>query len=292
MPPSCQLSKLLMMTPRHSRRLRPLRAAPHVRHAARRALPHFVVAPRSRRSTRCSTLRAVSPTGTHADAGARFPLVPRRRRAHPTPTPLFHPFDPTPSPDHRGRRRHHRASPRGRRRRARPELTDHFFDVPLDHANPASSPTLEIFAREVVAASKADSSTRADLPYLLPPGRPRFRGWPPGRVRWMDRARHRDPPDPPRSTRHEIHARSAASLARVGDARAQADYLAMHRADAIVADAETVRAALGVDRRAVLGQPRGFCTPGTSVRRGLARRSSRRTPAAHPRTRRRAAHVS
>ena len=47
------------------------------------------------------------------------------------------------------------------------ELTDHFFDVPLDHANPASSPTLEIFAREVVAASKADSSKRADLPYLL-----------------------------------------------------------------------------------------------------------------------------
>ena len=153
------------------------------------------------------------------------------------------------------------------------ELTDHFFDVPLDHANPASSPTLEIFAREVVAASKADSSTRADLPYLLylqggpgfEAGRPvESGGWiahatETHRVILLDQRAGRSTPV------------SAASLARVGDAQAQADYLAMHRADAIVADAETVRAALGVDRWAVLGQSGGFCIARYlgSARRGL-----------------------
>ena len=143
------------------------------------------------------------------------------------------------------------------------ELTDHFFDVPLDHANPASSPTLEIFAREVVAASKADSSTRADLPYLLYlQGGPGFEaGRPVESGGWIAHATetHRVILLDQRGTGRSTPV-SAASLARVGDARAQADYLAMHRADAIVADAETVRAALGVDRWAVLGQSfGGFC---------------------------------
>lgn len=143
------------------------------------------------------------------------------------------------------------------------ELTDHFFDVPLDHANPASSPTLEIFAREVVAASKADPSKRADLPYLLYlQGGPGFEaGRPVESGGWIAHATetHRVILLDQRGTGRSTPV-SAALLARVGDAQAQADYLAMHRADAIVADAEMVRAALGVDRWAVLGQSfGGFC---------------------------------
>ena len=68
----------------------PLRAAPHVRHAARRALPTpLVVAPRfaAPSTRRRHPPRRLPQTGTHADAGARFPLAPRRRRAHPTRPP-------------------------------------------------------------------------------------------------------------------------------------------------------------------------------------------------------------
>ena len=115
----------------------------------------------------------------------------------------------------------------------------------------------------MVAASKADSSTRADLPYLLYlQGGPGFEaGRPVESGGWIAHATetHRVILLDQRGTGRSTPV-SAASLARVGDARAQADYLAMHRADAIVADAETVRAALGVDRWAVLGQSfGGFC---------------------------------
>ena len=41
-------------------------------------------------------------------------------------------------------------------------LTDRFFSVPLDHQRPDGE-QIEVFAREVVAADKAD----ADLPWLL-----------------------------------------------------------------------------------------------------------------------------
>ena len=41
-------------------------------------------------------------------------------------------------------------------------LTDRFFGVPLDHQRPDGE-QIEVFAREVVAADKAD----ADLPWLL-----------------------------------------------------------------------------------------------------------------------------
>src|SRR5689334_845780 len=40
--------------------------------------------------------------------------------------------------------------------------TDHLFTVPLDHAQP-DGPSIEVMAREVVAASKTDS----DLPWLV-----------------------------------------------------------------------------------------------------------------------------
>ena len=41
-------------------------------------------------------------------------------------------------------------------------VTDHVFTVPLDHSQP-DGPTIEVLAREVVAAAKVD----ADLPWLI-----------------------------------------------------------------------------------------------------------------------------
>src|SRR5438046_8924215 len=64
-------------------------------------------------------------------------------------------------------------------------LTDRFFAVPLDHQRPDGE-QIEVFAREVVAAGKAD----ADLPWLLfLQGGPGFGAQrPEGRDSWLNRA--------------------------------------------------------------------------------------------------------
>jgi len=64
-------------------------------------------------------------------------------------------------------------------------LTDRFFAVPLDHQRPDGE-QIEVFAREVVAADKAD----ADLPWLLfLQGGPGFAAQrPEGRESWLNRA--------------------------------------------------------------------------------------------------------
>jgi pimeloyl-ACP methyl ester carboxylesterase len=64
-------------------------------------------------------------------------------------------------------------------------LTDHLFAVPLDHGRPDGE-QIEVFAREVVAADRAD----ADLPWLLfLQGGPGFGAQrPQGRDSWLDRA--------------------------------------------------------------------------------------------------------
>lgn len=64
-------------------------------------------------------------------------------------------------------------------------LTDRFFSVPLDHQRPDGE-QIEVFAREVAAAGKAD----ADLPWLLfLQGGPGFGAQrPEGRESWLDRA--------------------------------------------------------------------------------------------------------
>src|SRR4051812_9668225 len=65
------------------------------------------------------------------------------------------------------------------------QLTDHEFEVPLDHADPGG-PTITVFAREAVASRKRDDS----LPWLVylqggPGGRsPR----PNNRSGWLGRA--------------------------------------------------------------------------------------------------------
>jgi pimeloyl-ACP methyl ester carboxylesterase len=140
-------------------------------------------------------------------------------------------------------------------------LTDHHISVPLDHGNPDGE-RIEIFGREVVAASRAD---RADgLPWLvLLQGGPGMAAQRPlGRATWLDRALDDyrvlllDQRGTGRSTRA-----TARSLATLGSPRAQAAYLANFRADSIVLDCELVRRELCGDRPwTVLGQSfGGFC---------------------------------
>ena len=141
-------------------------------------------------------------------------------------------------------------------------LTDHVFLVPLDHSKPDRE-QIEVFGREVVAAGKADQA--GDLPWLVfLQGGPGFAAQRPvGRETWLDRALDGyrvlllDQRGTGRSSRV-----TARSLAHLGSARAQADYLALFRADSIVLDAELIRRELtGGEPWSVLGQSfGGFCT--------------------------------
>ncbi len=138
-------------------------------------------------------------------------------------------------------------------------LTEHTVAVPLDHAAPDEE-QIEVFAREVVAADKADQ----DLPWLLfLQGGPGFEAPRPLRRHspgWLDRALQefrvllldqrgvgRSSPVGPRDAERHQPAELAARLVH-------------YRADSIVRDAEQVRRELGVDSWAVLGQSfGGFC---------------------------------
>ena len=141
-------------------------------------------------------------------------------------------------------------------------LTDRSFLVPLDHSRPGGD-QIEVFGREVVAAGKADRT--GSLPWLVflqgGPGFPAQR--PVGREAWLDRALDDyrvlllDQRGTGRSSRI-----TARSLAGLEPGRAQADYLALFRADSIVLDAEMIRRELcGDEPWSVLGQSfGGFCT--------------------------------
>ncbi|MFJ5234303.1 alpha/beta fold hydrolase [Kitasatospora sp. NPDC088391] len=139
--------------------------------------------------------------------------------------------------------------------------TDHVFRVPLDHGAPDSE-SIEVYAREVVAAGREDEQ----LPWLVylqgGPGGKANR--PLGRDGWLDRALddYRVLLLDQRGTGRSTPA-TRQTLARRGDARAQADYLALFRADSIVRDAELIRRQLlGEEGRwSLLGQSfGGFCT--------------------------------
>ncbi|GLW55896.1 alpha/beta fold hydrolase [Kitasatospora phosalacinea] len=139
--------------------------------------------------------------------------------------------------------------------------TDHLFRVPLDHGAPGGE-TIEVYAREVVAAGREHD----ELPWLVylqgGPGGKANR--PMGRDGWLDRALddHRVLLLDQRGTGRSTPA-NRQTLARRGDARQQAEYLAHFRADSIVRDAELIRRQLlGEDGVwSLLGQSfGGFCT--------------------------------
>jgi len=138
-------------------------------------------------------------------------------------------------------------------------LTDHLFAVPADHGRPDGE-QIEVFAREVVAADLADT----DLPWLLYlQGGPGFGAQrPQGRDSWLDRAltEYRVLLLDQRGTGRSTPA-TRKTLARLGSAQAQADYLTHFRADSIVLDAELIRRELtGGAPWSVLGQSfGGFC---------------------------------
>ena len=138
-------------------------------------------------------------------------------------------------------------------------LTDHVFTVPLDYGDPAG-PQIEVFGREVVAAAKAG----ARQPWLVflqgGPGAAAPR--PVGRESWLDRALedYRVLLLDQRGTGRSTPA-TRQTLAGLGSARAQADYLANFRADSIIRDAEVIRRTLiGDEPWTALGQSYGgFC---------------------------------
>jgi pimeloyl-ACP methyl ester carboxylesterase len=142
-------------------------------------------------------------------------------------------------------------------------LTDHTFLVPLDHSRPDGE-QIEVFAREVVATASVERADR--LPWLVfLQGGPGFAAQRPvGRESWLDRALNDyrvlllDQRGTGRSSR--VTARSLAARGLVS-AEAQADYLALFRADSIVLDAELVRRELTDGAPwSVLGQSfGGFC---------------------------------
>lgn len=139
-------------------------------------------------------------------------------------------------------------------------LTDREWSMPVDHGI-IGGPDITVFAREVVAVERE----RDELPWLLflqggpGSGAPR----PTSRSGWLGAAVERfrvlllDQRGTARSSRVD-----ADSLAAQGNPAAQADYLGLFRADAIVRDAERIRRDLLGDRPwYLLGQSfGGFCT--------------------------------
>jgi pimeloyl-ACP methyl ester carboxylesterase len=138
-------------------------------------------------------------------------------------------------------------------------VTEHTLELPLDHAKPDGE-RIAVFARAVVLAEKAE----AQQPWLVfLQGGPGFEGprpVSPDSPAWLRRA----------LADYRVLLLDQRGMGRstpVGPAEAialppqvLAERLALHRADAIVRDAECFREALGVERWSVLGQSfGGFC---------------------------------
>ncbi|MFJ6417219.1 alpha/beta fold hydrolase [Paeniglutamicibacter sp. NPDC091659] len=140
------------------------------------------------------------------------------------------------------------------------DTTEHYFQVPLDHAKPAGE-TITVFAREIVSTEHEDPSA---LPWLLfLQGGPGGKSPRPGSLNgWMAEAAKtfRILLLDQRGTGLSTPA-NRQTLPLRGDAAAQAAYLTHFRADSIVRDAEAVREALGIDKWSTFGQSYGgFCT--------------------------------
>ena len=134
-------------------------------------------------------------------------------------------------------------------------VTDHRFTVPLDYAAP-KGPTLDVFAREVTTPKAA-----ADLPYLVFfQGGPGFGSPRPMEATgWLGKAleHFRVLLLDQRGTGLSTPVLPE-TLAALGSADAQAEYLTHFRADNIVRDAERIRTELNGDGTwSVLGQSFG-----------------------------------
>ncbi len=138
------------------------------------------------------------------------------------------------------------------------KLRSLWYDLPLDYANPGK--TIRVFAREVVAPQG-----NPDLPYLVffqggpGSGSPR----PMGNSGWIKRALkdYRVLLLDQRGTGLSTPI-TAQTMAALGSAEAQAEYLAHFRTDNIVRDAEAIRKILCGDKPwSILGQSYGgFCS--------------------------------
>jgi len=140
-------------------------------------------------------------------------------------------------------------------------LRDHYFEVPLDYSE-ADSPTIEVFAREVVDTKQVDN---ADLPWMVyfqggpgfPANRPITQGGWIGEVLKTHRLLLLDQRGTGLSSRILPQ-----SLAQFASPQEQADYLTHFRADNIVRDAEAIRETLLGDGTKWKGMGQsygGFC---------------------------------
>ncbi|XP_051204681.1 uncharacterized protein [Lolium perenne] len=139
-------------------------------------------------------------------------------------------------------------------------LRDHRFAVPLDHSS-SGSPSITVFAREVVAAGKED----ATLPYLMYlQGGPGFESPRPMEASgWVKKAceEYRVLLLDQRGTGLSTPL-TTSSLSQITTAAEQVEYLKHFRADNIVKDAEFIRLLLVPDGKpwTILGQSYGgFC---------------------------------
>ena len=137
--------------------------------------------------------------------------------------------------------------------------TERFFTVPLDHSSESNSPTLTVFARELVL----EKHKGKDLPVLLylqgGPGFPAARpssasgGWL-GRALQDYRVLLLDQRGTGRST--PVTAQTLQGM----ESSEAAEYLSHFRADSIVEDCEVIRKSMGVKKLTLLGQSfGGFC---------------------------------
>lgn len=135
-------------------------------------------------------------------------------------------------------------------------LTEHTFDVPLDHARPDGE-QISVFAREV---ADPDGPDRPFLVFLQGgPGQEAPRPTrSPSSPAWLERAlqEYRVLMLDQRGTGRSTPVGTLAGMTP----QQQAEYLTHFRADAIVADAEHIRRVLGVERWSVLGQSFGGFT--------------------------------
>lgn len=141
-------------------------------------------------------------------------------------------------------------------------ITEHFFTVPLDHAEPEGR-TIQVFAREYLAADHVGTDVES-LPWLIylqgGPGsggvrQTRLGGWM-KEVAQRFRVLQLDQRGTGRST-----PATRQTLPAEGSAQDQAEYLVHFRAPSIVQDAEMIRLALQAEPWTVFGQSfGGFCT--------------------------------